>query len=229
MSRLEKGQKMMSSSEGIVRCVIMVLGILTVGGTQAAAQSDNRPATTMSASPETEQRLAPGDIVRLAFWRDPDLNGDYQIDEQGLVVLPLLGELNATELPPSQLKRELTAEYAERVRNQQVQITLLRRVRILGAVTEPGLYHVDPTMNLGDAIAVAGGATPNGKLHDIQIARRGERLERTVDLYATRIGELQSGDQITIPERSWISRNSVFVIGSLVSATTLIVINAAFR
>ena len=37
--------------------------------------------------------LRPGDLIRLRIWREPDLSGDFQVDEQGSVVLPKIGAL----------------------------------------------------------------------------------------------------------------------------------------
>jgi polysaccharide export outer membrane protein len=176
----------------------------------------------------SEKAMAPGDAVRLAFWREPDFNGEYAIDETGFAILPLLGPRNLTALPPSRLKRQLQEDFAAELRNQEVQITLLRRVRILGAVNEPGLYHVDQTMTLADAIALAGGATRDGRLDRIQIYRGGYRLESDYDLRSAIVSQLQSGDQINVPERSWLSRNGIFLIGSLISATAIIVSQAVF-
>ena len=104
----------------------------------------------------TLEPLTPGDALKLSFWREPELNGQYEIDESGTTVLPILGTRNVTALPAGELKTKLTEEYGQELRNQEVQIVLLRRVRVLGEVNRPGLYYLDATMTLGDAIALAG-------------------------------------------------------------------------
>jgi protein involved in polysaccharide export with SLBB domain len=37
--------------------------------------------------------LLPGDLLRVSVWREPDLSGEFLVDRNGSVVLPLLGEL----------------------------------------------------------------------------------------------------------------------------------------
>ena len=170
--------------------------------------------------------LAPGDAIQLAFWREPQLSGDYPIDETGTVVLPLLGPRTVTGTPPAALKRTLLEEYAQQVRNQEVRITFLRRIRILGAVKNPGLYRVDPTMTVGDAIALAGGATPQGKLKGIQVFRDGQEVRSRLDVNVQLLGQVRSGDQIVVPERSWFARNGPYVIAGGISAIGIIVARA---
>lgn len=174
--------------------------------------------------------LVPGDAIRLAFWRDPELSGEYPIDERGAVVLPILGTRSVAGTPAEQLKQLLLDDYGKELRDRNdVQVTLLRRVRVLGAVNDPGLYLVDPTMSLGDAVALAGGATTQGKLNDIRIVRDGKEIVASLDQRAPVMAQIRSGDQIIVPERSWFSRHSVFILGGVLSATALIVSRAAFQ
>ncbi|MDA1185240.1 MAG: helix-hairpin-helix domain-containing protein [Acidobacteria bacterium] len=54
------------------------------------------------------------------------------------------------------------------------------RVHVAGAVLAPGLVEVDPGDRVGDAIAAAGGASPDGDPDALNLARRvldGERIE----------------------------------------------------
>lgn len=167
--------------------------------------------------------LRPGDAIRLAFWREPDLDGDYPVDETGRVVLPLLGARIVTGTPPTELKQRLLRDFDGQLRNQEVQLTLLYRVRVLGAVRAPGLYHVDATMTLGDAVALAGGTLPQGTLDGIRILRSGRTIHADIDT-DTRIAEqVRSGDQILVGERSWLSRNGTFVVGSLITVAGIVV------
>jgi polysaccharide biosynthesis/export protein len=168
--------------------------------------------------------LAPGDAIRTTFWREPQMNGEYRVDETGTVLLPLLGARRVQGVVPTQLKVQLASDYGRQLRSpEDVQIVLLRRVRVLGAVKQPGLYLVDPTMTLGDVIALAGGATGTGKLNGIRIMRNGREIRTDQDVQ-TRVGEqLSSGDQILVPERSWFSRQGVFLLAGSISAISLLV------
>ena len=170
--------------------------------------------------------LAPGDAIQLKFSREPDLGGEFPVDENGTVALPLLGVRTVRQRSLRELKQSLLAEYAQQIRNQEVSITMLRRVRILGAVKNPGLYKVDPTMTVVDAVALAGGATDQGKVQQAQVIRGGHEVGH-LDLNARLLPQLHSGDQIVVPERSWFSRNGVYVVAAGISAIGIIIARAA--
>jgi polysaccharide export outer membrane protein len=103
-----------------------------------------------------------------------------------------------------------------------IEVTPLRRISILGAVKNPGLYPIDPTLTLGDAIAVAGGATPTGDQNKIQLIRGGKKvdIELRQDLKGM-LSPLRSGDQLFVPERSWASRNQAIVAASITAAALI--------
>jgi polysaccharide export outer membrane protein len=178
-------------------------------------------ATQTAGNPEA---LRPGDVVRLRIWREPDLSGDFQVDEQSVVVLPKVGPVSVAGVSRDSLRRSLTASYAQYLRNPSIDVVLLRRVNIVGAVRNPGLYPVDPTMRVVDALALAGGVTSEGKQNRVELIRGGERT--SIDLSPqVRIGEtpLRSGDQLIVPRRSWLARNPGLLIGTLTAVTGIIV------
>jgi protein involved in polysaccharide export with SLBB domain len=164
----------------------------------------------------------PGDVIRLGGSRESEFQGDYPVDETGTVVLPLLGSRNVGGVAAAVVKRTLLSDFRDQLRNQDVQIALLRRVRVLGAVKSPGIYFVDPTMTVGDAIALAGGATDQGKTRKARLIRDGKVI-RSGPITTTSATEINSGDEIEVPERSWFSRNGKFVIGGLITAVAIVI------
>lgn len=167
--------------------------------------------------------LRPGDAVRLRIWREPDLSGDFPVNESGIVVLPKLGPRRVVAEHPDSLKAWVVRSYATVLRNPSIEVLLVRRVQVLGAVKNPGLYPVEPTMTVADAIALAGGTTPQGKSNKVELRRHGEKVRGEL---AGRllIGDspIRSGDQIYVPERSWISRNPGVLIGALGLVATVV-------
>ena len=211
----------MTTGDPKILRTILAIGLLAASSPALVGQG---PADSQQDTPPDRHPLVPGDAIRLAFWREPDFNGDYAVDENGSVVLPILGYRKVTGISPAALKEHLLVEYREQLRNQDVQITLLRRVRVLGAVHEPGLYLVDPTMTLGDVVALAGGATSDGKPDDIKIIRNDEEIRSGMDSTTKVVEEVRSGDQIMVPERSWISRKGAVVVAAMVTASALIIV-----
>ena len=174
--------------------------------------------------------LAPGDAIRVTFWREPALSGEFPVDESGAVVLPLLGARSVGGVPAARLKDQLALDYGRELKAaDDVQIVLLRRVRVLGAVKEPGLYRVDPTMTLGDVVALAGGATRDGQLQGVRLVRGGRELRSDLEHGARVAEQVHSGDQIVVPERSWLARHAALFIGAGISAAALIVSNGMLR
>lgn len=172
--------------------------------------------------------LAPGDAIRITIIGKPELSGIYPVDETGTVALPVLGGRVVTQMPAAELKHELMEEYDRQFLDQAAQVTLLRRIRVLGAVRTPGLYHVDFTMSLADLVALAGGTTPNGKLEGVQIVRGNQKIRSNLESEALLFGQLQSGDQIVVPERGWLARNPGIVVGATISAVGFILSRALF-
>jgi protein involved in polysaccharide export with SLBB domain len=167
--------------------------------------------------------LRPGDAVRLRIWREPDLSGDFPVNESGIVVLPKLGPRRVVAENPDSLKAWVVHSYAELLRNPSIEVLLVRRVQVLGAVKNPGLYPIEPTMTVADAIALAGGTTPQGRSDKVELRRQGERVPGKLSGRLL-IGEsaIRSGDQIYVPERSWISRNPAVVVGVVGLVTTVV-------
>jgi hypothetical protein len=168
--------------------------------------------------------LRPGDKVRLKIWREPDLSGDFDVDENGRVLLPKIGPFDVGQIPADSAKRAIVASYQTLLRNPTVDVLVLRRINVLGAVRAPGLYPVDPTMTVADVLALAGGAASDGRPDQVRLIRDGQRM--TVRLTGgTRISEtpIRGGDQLFVPQRGWFSRNLPFVVGTTLGVTGLLV------
>ena len=73
-----------------------------------------------------------------------------------------------------------------------------------GAVRNPGLFTVDPTMSVGDAIGLAGGVSPEGRNGRVDLVRDGRRIATSISP-SSRLVELalRSGDELNVPERAW--------------------------
>ena len=195
-------------------CSAFVVFLLAVP--PATAQDTSR--VTRLAQAHTPDVILPGDIVRLRIWREPDLSGDFPIDESGEVVLPRVGPVKATSETPQSLKTKLYSEYQKYLAQTSIDVTVLRRVQVLGAVRNPGLYPLDATMSVSDAIAMAGGVTSDGNEKKVQLVRGGQRLSGNLP-QRTRLADtpIRSGDQLYVPYRSWLSRNG-YLVGTIVSA-----------
>ncbi|MEX2527829.1 MAG: polysaccharide biosynthesis/export family protein [Gemmatimonadota bacterium] len=205
---------------------VVVLGLLAVAPPATPPLEAQSPVEMLTA----DRRLRPGDMIRLRIWREPELSGEFPIDAAGTVVFPQLGEVRVMDFESTEaLEVHLTQGYQRVLRNPSIEITVLRRVSILGAVTRPGLYHVDPTVSVADALAMAGGATIQGNPDQIQVIRDGQQVaSRVTQNTLITDSPIRSGDQLFVPERSWVARNAG-VVGALISASVSLVIALALR
>lgn len=180
----------------------------------ARAENLHAQQGTDTAAMPMSVNLRPGDVVKLWVWREEEMTGEFPVPESGVIVFPKIGPWAVTGKTTVKLKEELLAEYHKYLRNPSIEVTFLRRVSILGAVRDPGLYPVDETMSVASVLALAGGATEQGRPDHVELFRDGERLITSIT-QRTRISELplRSGDQLYVPERTWISRNAALVSG----------------
>ncbi len=168
--------------------------------------------------------LRPGDVIRVQIYQEEDISGDYSVDENGMVVLPLIGQRNVAGVAIGVLRDSLIADFRVHLRNPAITITPLRRVHVLGEVSRPGLYPLDPTVTLAGAIALAGGATANGDLRRVRIVRDGTILRERVGSGETiHAANIRSDDQIIVERRSWFERNSTFVVSTVLSLTSIVI------
>ena len=124
---------------------------------------------------QSSASLRPGDSLRVRVWREPDLSGVFMVDEHGDLTFPRLGRRSVVNVPIDSIRARVQREYAEFVRDASVEITPLYRVRVNGAVRNPGLFTVDPTMSVGDAIGLAGGVSAEGRNGKVDLVRDGRR------------------------------------------------------
>ena len=181
-------------------------------------------APALRAQDDAAGTVRPGDVVRLRIWQEPDLSGDFTVHENGGVVLPKLGPVEAGGLTDQALREQVVAGFSEYLQHNSIEVTVLRRIQVLGAVRNPGLYPVDGTMSVADVLAVAGGTAQDARIDRVQLVRGGQRLD--VRLTSTqRVADtpIRSGDQLFVPQRGWADRNTGTVVSVLTASAGLLV------
>ena len=196
-----------------IRSVLLCL-VLVAAPAEVPAQAQGTAA---------DPPVLPGDLVSLEVWREEDLTGEFLVDQHFLVTLPLIGELDVRGETELSLRERVRLLMQKELLNPSIQVLLLKRVRVLGAVIEPGIHYVDATMSVADALALAGGRTPSARAGAVTLRRGGELIEVDVFLDA-RLSALavQTGDELLVPEKSWLERNLGAVVTGL-SATAGII------
>ena len=105
--------------------------------------------------------LGPGDRVRILVYGDKELSDVFAIGDDGLISLPLAGNVAASGRTPSQLADEIAASLKQRGMIEDpsvaVEVTSYRPIFILGEVIHPGQYPYEPDMTVIAAVSLAGG------------------------------------------------------------------------
>ncbi len=165
-------------------------------------------------------RLEPGDRVRLEVAGDSTLSGDFDVDADGWVLVPIAGLVRAVDRPFADVARDIGRAFADEYLDLAVRTLPLARISVLGEVEAPGLFWIDPTMMLAEVLASSGGLTEAARVDDVRV----QRGESVVVLSAAGIEPipLRSGDRIFVGRRSFISRNAPILLGagaSILAAT----------
>lgn len=149
----------------LILAVFLILG----GFGSASAAQAQAPSPSPAANAYT---LGVGNKIHVTVFNEPDLSGDYDINDQGFVSLPLIGQVHVAGLTPSQAQETITQKYgADYLVNPRVNVDVLnyRPFFILGEVKNPGSYPYVNGMTVLNAVVYAGGYTPRGDRDDIVV------------------------------------------------------------
>lgn len=160
----------------------------------------------------TDVVVRPGDVLRLKFWPEQQYSGDYQVETTGVVAIPLLGELHVAGQPLSAVRDTVRQRYRMLTTDGVAIVSLQFRISVLGQVVRPGLYPVDATQSVFDALSQAGGPTDRADLAHVRLLRQ-DHVVLLDAATALATGSpmlsvlLESGDRIVVPTKSvnWLT------------------------
>jgi polysaccharide biosynthesis/export protein len=154
---------------------------------------------------DQEYRLGSGDVVRVITYGEDPLTGEFRVGDQGVVALPLIGNIGAAGRTPGELAEAIAAALKKgdllRKPSVSVEVATYRPIYVLGEVNKPGQYPYQPGMTVVSAAAVAGGFTYRAVEDYASVVRivDGESVEGK----ASRQALVQPGDVITVFERRY--------------------------
>ncbi|HKO07440.1 MAG TPA: polysaccharide biosynthesis/export family protein [Alphaproteobacteria bacterium] len=148
-----------------------------------------------------EYKLQEGDELTIAVFGQADLSGKFGIDNNGNLMLPLVGQLPAEGRTAPQVQEALTEALKAFLVNPKatVQVATYRPFYILGEVNKPGSYPYTFGMTVRQAVATAGGYTKRARTGTVEVFHSGE-----TDKDATESPEdyqLQPGDTVQVEKR----------------------------
>lgn len=149
-----------------------------------------------------EYTLGSGDVVKVTVFGQDDLSGEFTVDGQGMVSMPLIGNVKIGALTVRQAeKRVVGALKPDYLKNPRVSIEVLnyRPFYIIGEVKKPGSYPYVSGMTVINAVALGGGFTYRARENDLLIIRATDPQRRKQ--HANQDTVVLPGDVIEVPER----------------------------
>jgi polysaccharide biosynthesis/export protein len=156
--------------------------------------------------------VKPGDTLEISVWKEPDLQRTVLVRPDGQFSFPLVGEVDARNKTVAELNKTVSDRLTKYISDAVVTISVQEikgnKIFVLGQVNKPGEFIVNPSVNIMQALSMAGGMTPFAATNDIIVLRgqgaqqkgmafryndvvRGRSLDTNI--------ELLSGDIVVVP------------------------------
>ena len=206
--------------------------------TRSSAADINAALATIAmqtALPSADYQIGPEDLLQITLHNIPEATS-YQlqsspitsyrvtprtvtlrVSQQGMITLPLIGEIKVLGLTSAGLERELRNRYDKYIYNPDIGVLVAeyrQRVSVMGSVQKPGVFELSGPKTVIDILAMAGGVTEKAGTQ-VHIYRQGDkgRESHVIDLLllasnATLINAdnaglitmpVQAGDVINVP------------------------------
>ena len=166
------------------------------------------PPDDMAPIPEADTamyHLGPGDQVRVITVGEEAVTGQFRIDADGTVDIPLLGQIKAAGLTAAELAHTIAdalhTQRHYRDPSVSVEVAAYRTLAVIGEVNRPGQYPYQPDMTVVLAVASAGGFTYRAV--DDRFSIRRSIDGHTVEGSAKPQTRLLPGDVVTVYERQF--------------------------
>jgi polysaccharide export outer membrane protein len=188
------------------KLLFVLLICLTAAAVPAGAADTAMPAT------DQDYIIGPGDVLEISVWKEEALTKLVTVLPDGKISFPLIGEAMASGWTVSQLKKEIESRLARFVPDPVLSVRVYQMnslmVYVVGKVNNPGRFVLNTTVDVLQALAMAGGLNSFAKRGQIKVFRKndgktkifdfdyddvtdGEKLEQNI--------QLVRGDVIVVP------------------------------
>jgi polysaccharide export outer membrane protein len=189
--------------------MVVALTLALPAGQPALAQDRAAKPAARGASPGSSYVIGLGDVLRITVWKEPDLTGDVTVRPDGMITVPLLGDVPAAGRVPGQLAAALVGELQRYVEGPRVTVSVTQatsaRIYVVGQMMNPGEFSLSGRLTVLKALALAKGFREFARPEDIVIIREDQTV---VPFNYKRVSEgkdvsqnilLAAGDTIVVP------------------------------
>jgi len=194
----------------VFRAALLAVAV-ALGQAASGAGAAQQPAagTPGAKAPSPDYVIGPADTLQLIVWKEPDLTRVVTVRFDGMVTVPLLGDVMAAGRTPSQLADTLAQGLRRYVEVPRVTVGVEQansaRFYVVGQVSKSGEFPLAGPTTVLQSLALAGGFKDFAKTDQIVIVRRDQSV---VQVNYKRIADgsqvsqnvlLSPGDTIVVP------------------------------
>jgi polysaccharide export outer membrane protein len=155
--------------------------------------------------------IGESDMITVTVLKETTLSGNLLVRPDGMITMPLLGDIKASGMTPPQLSADIAKRLRKYIQDPNVSVILTqinsKKVYLLGEVAKIGPVEITPGMTLLEAISSAGGLTQYANTRKIYILRNedGRHTRIPVEYKKALKGNsslnltLEPGDTIVVP------------------------------
>ena len=181
----------------------------TTGSAAASTAGPVSPSNSLASSPTYV--IGPEDVLLVSVWKEPSFSGTFTVRPDGVISLPLLGDIPSSGMTPLKLSDDIAVRLKKYITSPLVTVAVQgvnsKRVYLVGQVGRVGPLPLTPNMTPLEAIATAGGPAPFANLKHIYLLRNvGGKQQRIPFNYKTAVknGDMQGitllpNDTIVVP------------------------------
>lgn len=126
-------------------------------------------------TPPADFLLGAEDVLIVTVWKNQDLSREVVIRPDGMISMPLIGDVPAAGLTANTLAKRIGERLTEYMSSPIVSVQLKEVnsyfIYVLGEVTKPGKYPLKSYTNVMQGISLAGGFTVFAKKNKIKVLR----------------------------------------------------------
>lgn len=176
----------------------------------------NQPSQTQPAQPQAPNapvdsnayKVGPADVLNIKVWNEAEFSGPVAVHDDGMITLPLVGDLPAGGKTPNEIQQIIAKALAKYVVKPLVTVTVQtvgsKKYYMDGLIARPGEYALVTPTTILEAISKAGGLQEFGNPKKIYILRGTQRLHFNYKdvIHGKNMDQniqLQPGDHIIVP------------------------------
>jgi polysaccharide export outer membrane protein len=173
-------------------------------------EPDKKPAPQGPPEPD-EYRINAGDKLRIEVYKDQQLSQSVQVRPDGKITLPLIGDIDATNRTPIELRDAIRDAFKEYITNPTITVIVVEAMAatayVMGEVNHPGAITLQTPVTVIQALALAGGLKDFADSKNIRILRKGRLGVQMINFNYKEAAQslrppvyLQPGDTIVVPD-----------------------------